>query len=133
MANFSDFHDQRWIDKSAEIFRRADYQCEDCDARATLVHICYYPKDRKIWELPEDAYKCYCGLHFEDRKNTEGALKKILAGFSTNELDSLLRMLQELARMPLGKRATIMEQLYADSKKKHSRHDNFFEDEEDEE
>jgi hypothetical protein len=133
MSNFTDFKDQSWINKSNEILRRRGYQCEDCDVPATCVHICYYQKGRKIWEYQDDAYKCYCQYHFEIRRDTESDLKKILVAFSTDELDRLHLIMKNLSNMPLGKRATIMEQLYADAKNKHSPYNAFMEDEESEE
>ena len=119
MADFSDFKDQNWIDKKEELLRRANYNCaEDCDSRATHVHVCYYVKGRKIWELPDDAYKCYCRKDWETRRNAEDALRVSLAHLSISDLDILNETLQKLVAVPPNELGQMIEQMYSEAKKK---------------
>ena len=146
MTDVSDFKQQEWLNKEQELLRLADYICaeEECTESATQAHICYYLGNTSIWKLPAGAYKCYCKKHREERRSAEGALRIMLAAFTTNELEVLHRNLEVLGGLPVNKRgdrAQIIEQVFAESKKKLESNsfmmqwhgDNAFEDEDNEE
>jgi len=135
MANLSEFQDQRWLDKREELLRRANYICEYCgeyDVDAQ-VHICYYPRGKRLWEFPEDAYKCYCPQHRTERQNAEDALRVVLAKFVTDDLDRIHLAIKELSDFPENKRSQFAEQLRNDIKKQRLKLEEFefYEDEED--
>lgn len=124
MAGLFDFEQPEWGNKEKELLRFASYQCAEgeCDNEAKKAYICYYIKNINIWQLPPDAYKCYCNAHFNARYNMERDLRISLAAFSIDELETLQRALKELVRFG-NKRAQIIEQVYADAKNKHLRPD----------
>lgn len=124
MANPYDFEDPDWLLRKEELLRRADYRCaEDGGHEAKSVHVCYYVKGRKLWEFPDDAYKCYCPRDWEMRRNVEEGLKITLASFSISEIDVLNETLKHLAVARPTERARIIEQAFNEAKNKQREYD----------
>jgi len=119
MASFADkFNDPRWAEKRAAVLQCAGYSCEDCGADQQLeVHICYWVKGRQPWELPDDAYKCYCTVHREMRQRVEYEIRVQLAAFSIDDLDSWQLAVKELAVIPSGPRGPSVERMYVTAKR----------------
>jgi hypothetical protein len=133
MTDLWEFGSQEWISKEKELLRLANYKCaEGCDEEAKKVYVCYFLRDRRIWDLPKDAYKCYCKRHWTDRLKIDSEIRVRLAAFTIIDLDTLHRVLEGMAGIRDNKRAKMMEQLYVEAKNKHSRQDNFVEYTEDE-
>jgi hypothetical protein len=136
MTDLWAFGSQEWVNKEKELLGLSNYKCaEGCDEEAQKVYVCYYMKGRRIWELPADAYKCYCRRHWGDRFKIDSEIRMMMTAFNIIDLDTLHRVLEELAGMRNNRRAQVIEQLYVEAKNKHSRQDDLseyteFEDEE---
>lgn len=120
MADLKDkFQDQRWLERRAHILELSNNQCEESGSSDSLqVHICFYVRGKEPWEFPNEAFKCYCNEHREQRQRVERAITRILPFFATTELDPLLNALKFLG--PLGpKRAAVMERLYVFAKREY--------------
>ena len=102
MNEFADkFQDRRWIEKRDQIIEAANFECEDCGSseEELQVHVCFYEKGKEPWELDEVAYKCLCPPDREKRSMLEQNIRKILAVFRIENLESLMNALEYLMQI----------------------------------
>lgn len=118
MPSFADkFKDPRWADKRYAILARAGHHCEDCDEDRNLyVHICYWEKDREPWDYPDNAYRCYCSFHLQERRLAERDIHVQVATFTNDELEPLRLALDQLAGIPEGNRRPWVGRIYPAAK-----------------
>jgi hypothetical protein len=111
------FDSPRWVEKRNIVLERADYVCEGCGANSDLqVHICYWIKDLEPWDLPDDAYKCYCIDCRSERKTLESDIRVLFAAFSLCELEAWHRAINELAGIRSASRGPSVERMYVAAK-----------------
>lgn len=133
MTDLWEFESQEWLNKEKELLTLVNYKCaEGCDEEAKKGYICYFLRHRRIWDLPNDAYKCYCETHWKDRLKIDGEIRMRLAAFTIIDLDTLHRVLEDMAGIRSNKRAQIIEQLYVEAKDKRSKQDELIDYTEDE-
>lgn len=112
------FSDPRWKAKEREVLERAGFECEYCQVDEGLeVHICFFEPGRDPWEYSDDLYKCYCSEHRSMRRGVEADIRRIMASFGPDELDSLHLALQQLACVPESDRSLAVERFYIKAKK----------------
>ena len=121
------FDDSRWKEREDQLKEKFDYKCQDCQISQELrTHICYWQKDLPIWEYPDEALRCLCLSCDKQRTNLEKEIRKTLALFVTDELESLQNALELMKRIEAG-RGPAMERLYIFAKKECKERGYYFE------
>ena len=112
------FSDPRWEAKKRQVLEKAGYECEFCQIDERLeVHICFFEPGVEPWDYPDEAYKCYCSEDRLMRRGLESDIRRVMAAFGPNELDSLHSALSQIAGHSESDRALAMERFYVAAKK----------------
>jgi len=115
MSDFSDmFRDPRWLERKEELLEAAGRLCEDCgpdasDTDDVDVHVCYYPKNKSVWQFPTQALKVLCKSHMAKRQRFERELRKTAAFLSTADLGLLVDALEKVGELSPLDRSRAME------------------------
>lgn len=108
--------DPLWIQRRDELLEAAGGLCQDFGVSGEIqVHICFWEKGREPRGLPDEAYRCLYVAHRELRTRLEEFIRRTLAAFTADELDSLANAVECVVRMA-GGRSVAMERIYIAAK-----------------
>lgn len=86
--------DERWKRKSETVKKRANYCCQDCNAKAPLdAHHCYYTSMKdgfEPWEYPLSALRALCRDCHLKRPIQEIRIRALLAQLTQSQLSGLI-------------------------------------------
>lgn len=79
--------DPRWQKRRLEIFKLANFTCQDCGSATNTLHAhhCYYVGDSDPWKYPDNCFRCLCE---ECHKKRHGL-----------EVDAVLEFRRRLAKL----------------------------------
>ncbi len=118
MTTFRDkFHDPRWLDKRDAVLANAGGECENCGSTEELfVHISGFEAGLEPWEYPDEAYRCLCPTHRDQRGKAERDARRLFRAFDEDTLDAICDTLAYVADLPAPKRSVVAEELYVTAK-----------------
>jgi hypothetical protein len=109
------FRDPRWHEREKALLDATGWACVECNdpVEARGVHVCVYPKGKKLWDYPARAFKVLCQAHREERISYERQLKDLLPEFDGSELGVFVDALDRLRSLPVVERPRAMEEFRA--------------------
>lgn len=92
--------DPRWQRRRLEVFERAGFTCEDCDAADKTLHAhhCLYRPNCDPWDYPLDELRCLCevchDLRGPEEKDLVTEFKRFLATVKRGEFGEVMGHIQ---------------------------------------
>ena len=95
MSYSEDLKNPQWQRKRLQQLDAAKWECSECGTgkRTLEVHHCWYERDTKPWEYPDECYRVLCSICHDNWHAAKLECDKLFANYSMTQLEQAAGLL----------------------------------------